>query len=152
MKDGEVTPTFSVSVEAAIDEAEGDEGTDVGVVAMVLFIEVVMEGVVMVVVMFGVVKIDVVCSVVDFIVKRGCEGEVLGTVIFSVIVGFVVSSDTVVAEEVLGTVGSVLVVELLVTLGCTVVTGEGEDGSGVVVMFTCPQGMHLSSSWSKYSL
>lgn len=55
-------------------------------------------------------------------VKRGCEGEVLGTVIFAVIVGFVVSSDTVVAEEVLGTVGSVLVVELLVTLGCTVVT------------------------------
>lgn len=62
LKDGEVTPTCSVSVEAAIDEAEGDEGTDVGVVAMVLFIEVVMEGVVMVVVMFGVVKIDVVCS------------------------------------------------------------------------------------------
>lgn len=53
---------------------------------------------------------------------RGCEGEVLGTVILAVIVGFVVSGDTVVAEEVLGTVGSVLVVELPVTLGCTVVT------------------------------
>lgn len=55
---------------------------------------------------------------------RGCEGEVLGIVIFAVIVGFVVSvvsTDTVVAE-VLGPVGSVLVVELLVTLGCTVVT------------------------------
>lgn len=53
---------------------------------------------------------------------RVCEGEVLGTVILAVIVGFVVSGDTVVAEEVLGTVGSVLVVELPVTLGCTVVT------------------------------
>lgn len=53
---------------------------------------------------------------------RDCEGEVLGTVILAVIVGFVVSGDTVVAEEVLGTVGSVLVVELPVTLGCTVVT------------------------------
>lgn len=53
---------------------------------------------------------------------RGCEGEVLGTVIFAVIVGFVVWGDTVVAEEVAGTVESVLVVELLVTLGCTVVT------------------------------
>lgn len=62
MKGVEVTLTCSVSVEAAVDEAEGDEGTDFGVVPMVLFIEVVMEGVVMVVVMFGVVKIDVVCS------------------------------------------------------------------------------------------
>lgn len=53
---------------------------------------------------------------------RGCEGEVLGTVTFAVTVGFVVSVATVVAEEVLGTVGRVLVVELLVTLGCTVVT------------------------------
>lgn len=62
LKGGEVTPTCSVSVEAAVDEAKGDEGTDFGVVAKVLFIEVLMEGVVMVVVMFGVVKIDVVCS------------------------------------------------------------------------------------------
>lgn len=53
---------------------------------------------------------------------RGCEGEAFGTVIFAVIVGFVVSGDTVVGEEVLDTVGRVLVVELLVTLGCTVVT------------------------------
>lgn len=62
LKGGEVTPTCSVSVEAEADEAEGDEGTDFGVVATVLFAEVVMDGVVMVVVMFGVVKIDVVCS------------------------------------------------------------------------------------------
>lgn len=49
--------------------------------------------------------------------------EGLGTVIFDVIVGFVVSVDTVAAEEeILGTVDRVLVVELLVTLGCTVVT------------------------------
>lgn len=52
---------------------------------------------------------------------RGCEGEAFGTVIFAVIVGFVVSGDTVIGE-VLGTVGRVLAVELLVTLGCTVVT------------------------------
>lgn len=64
MKGGEVgeEPTCSISVEAVVDEAAGDEATDSGVVAMVLFIEVVMEGVVMVVVMFGVVKIDVICS------------------------------------------------------------------------------------------
>lgn len=62
LKGDEVTLTCSISVEAAVDEAEGDEGTDFGVVPMVLFIEVVTEGVVMVVVMFGVVKIDVVCS------------------------------------------------------------------------------------------
>lgn len=49
--------------------------------------------------------------------------EGLGTVILDVIVGFVVSVDTVAAEEeILGTVDRVLVVELLVTLGCTVVT------------------------------
>lgn len=52
---------------------------------------------------------------------RGDADEVLGTVIFEVIVGFVVSVDIVVAEEkVLGTLGRVLVVELLVTSGCTV--------------------------------
>lgn len=62
LKGDEVTLTCSISVEAAVDEAEGDEGTDFGVVPMVLFIEVVTEGIVMVVVMFGVVKIDVVCS------------------------------------------------------------------------------------------
>lgn len=62
LKGGEVTPTCSVSVEAEADDAKADEGTDFGVVAMVLFTEVVMDGVVMVVVMFGVVKIDVVCS------------------------------------------------------------------------------------------
>lgn len=72
LKGGEVTPPCSVSVEVAVDEAEGDEGTDFGVVAMVLFIEVVMEGVVTVVVMFDVVKIDVVCSFVVK-VKIKCE-------------------------------------------------------------------------------
>lgn len=58
---------------------------------------------------------------------RGCEGEVLGTVIFAVIVGFVISVDTAVAEEVLGIVGTVLVIELPVTLGCTVVTKTKEN-------------------------
>lgn len=54
---------------------------------------------------------------------RGDADEGLGTVIFDVIVGFVVSVDTVAAEEeILGIVDRVLVVELLVTLGCTVVT------------------------------
>lgn len=54
---------------------------------------------------------------------RGDVGEVTGTVIFEVIVGFVVSIDSVAAEEeILGTIGRVLVVELLDTLGCTVVT------------------------------
>lgn len=54
---------------------------------------------------------------------RGDADEGLGTVIFDVIVGFVVSVDKVAAEEeILGTVDRVLVVELLVTLGCTVVT------------------------------
>lgn len=59
--------------------------------------------------------------VVDFAVTRGDTDEVLGTVIFEVIVGFVDSVDTVATEEeILGTVGKVLVVELLVTLGCIV--------------------------------
>lgn len=54
---------------------------------------------------------------------RGDVGEVTGTVIFEVTVGFVVSIDSVAAEEeILGTIGRVLVVELLDTLGCTVVT------------------------------
>lgn len=60
--------------------------------------------------------------VVDFIVTGGDADEVLGTVIFEVIVGFVVSVDRAVAEELLGTVGRVLAVELLITSVCTVVT------------------------------
>lgn len=59
---------------------------------------------------------------------RGVADEVLGMVIFEVIVGLMVSVDTVDAEEVIaGDVGSrvagdVTAVELLVMLGCTVVT------------------------------
>lgn len=53
----------------------------------------------------------------------GDAGEIRGTVIFEVIVGFVVLVDTAVAEEeLLGTVGRVLVVELLITSGCIVIT------------------------------
>lgn len=52
----------------------------------------------------------------------GDADEIRGTVIFEVIVGFVVLVDTAVAEEeLLGTVGRVLVVELLITSGCTVI-------------------------------
>lgn len=54
---------------------------------------------------------------VDCTVTSGDAGEVLGTVIFEVIVGLVVSSDTVAAEEIAGTVGRVLVEALLVTVG-----------------------------------
>lgn len=53
-----VSLSFSIS-EAVVDEATG---LGFGLVVMVLFIEVVMEGVVMVEVMFGGVKINVVCS------------------------------------------------------------------------------------------
>lgn len=59
LKGGVVNLTFSISVEATVDEATG---VGFGLMVMVLFVEVVMEGVVMAVVMFGVVKIDVVCS------------------------------------------------------------------------------------------
>ena len=59
LKGGVVNLKCSISVEAAVDEATG---VGFGLVVMVLFVEVVMEGVVMVVVMFDVVKIDVVCS------------------------------------------------------------------------------------------
>lgn len=52
----------------------------------------------------------------------GDADEIRGTVIFEVIVGFVVLVDTAVAEELLGTVGRLLVVELLITSGCTVIT------------------------------
>lgn len=58
LKGGMVNLTFSVSVEAAVEVT----GVGFGLVVVVLFVEVVMDGVVMVVVMFGVVKIDVVCS------------------------------------------------------------------------------------------
>lgn len=58
LKGGMVNLTFSVSVEAAVEVT----GVGFGLVVVVLFVEVVMEGVVMVVVIFGVVKIDVVCS------------------------------------------------------------------------------------------
>ena len=52
---------------------------------------------------------------------RGDADKVIGTVIFDIIVGFVVSVDIVAAEEeTLGIVGRVLVVELLIILGCTV--------------------------------
>lgn len=50
------------------------------------------------------------------------DADVPETVIFEVTVGFVVPVDIVAAEEILGIVGRVLVIELLVTLGCTVVT------------------------------
>lgn len=59
LKGGVVNLTCSVSVEAVADEAAG---VGFGLVVMVLFVEVLIEGVVMVVVIFGVVKIDVVCS------------------------------------------------------------------------------------------
>lgn len=58
-KSGVVTLTFSVSVEAVVNEAVG---VDIGLVDVVLLVEVVMEGVVTVVVILGVVKTDVVCS------------------------------------------------------------------------------------------
>lgn len=67
---------------------------------------------------------------------RGCEGEAFGTVIFEVIVGFVVSDDTVVGEEVLGTAGRALVVEVLVTLGCTVVAKRKNQNKKIR---SCPQ-------------
>lgn len=139
---------FSVSTEAVVAEAVG---VDFGSVKMVLFAEVVMEGAVTVVVMLGIVKIDVVCSVVDFIVTRGDDDEVLETVIFEVTGGFVVSVSTVDAEEVLGDVGWVAVgnvteVETLVSLGCIAVTVEGEEVSGVVLILSSPHGMHFSFS------
>lgn len=56
---GEVNLTCSVSVEAVVAEATG---VDFGLGVIALFVEVLMEGVLMDVVMFGVVKIDVVCS------------------------------------------------------------------------------------------
>lgn len=58
-KSGVVTLTFSVSVEAVVGEAVG---VDIGLLDVVLFVEVVMEGVVTVVVILGVVKTNVVCS------------------------------------------------------------------------------------------
>lgn len=58
-KSGVVALTFSVSVEAVVDEAVG---VDIGLLDVVLFVEVVMEGVVTVVVILGVVKTNVVCS------------------------------------------------------------------------------------------
>lgn len=58
-KSGVVTLTFSVSVEAVVNEAVG---VAIGLVDVVLFVEIVMEGVVTVVVILGVVKTDVVCS------------------------------------------------------------------------------------------
>lgn len=54
-----VSLTFSVSLEAVVDEATG---LGFGLVVMVLFIEAVMEGEVMVEVMFGVVKMNVIRS------------------------------------------------------------------------------------------
>lgn len=147
-KSGVVTLTFSVSVEAVVNEAVG---VDIGLVDVVLLVEVVMEGVVTVVVILGVVKTDVVCSVVDFIVTRGVADEVFGMVIFEVIVGFVVSVDTVDAEEVIAgdvgriVAGDVTAAELLVMLGCIVVTVKGEV-SGVVLMLSYPHGMHFSFS------
>lgn len=59
LKGGVVNLTCSVSVEAAADEAAG---VGFSLVVVVLFVEGLMEGVVMVVVIFGIVKIDVVCS------------------------------------------------------------------------------------------
>lgn len=58
-KSGVLALTFSVSVEAVVDEAVG---VDIGLLDVVLFVEVVMEGVVTVVVILGVVKTNVVCS------------------------------------------------------------------------------------------
>lgn len=58
-KSGVVTLTFSVSVEAVVGEAVG---VDIGLLDVVLFVEVVMEGVVTVVDILGVVKTNVVCS------------------------------------------------------------------------------------------
>lgn len=78
---------------------------------------------------------DVICfrqqynnlPVVDFIVTRGDDEEVLGTVIFEVTVRFLVSVGTVDADEVLGdadwvAVDNVAAVEIPVALGCIAVT------------------------------
>lgn len=72
---------------------------------------------------------DVICfrqqyknlPVVDFIVTRGDDDEVLETVIFEVTGGFVVSVSTVDAEEVLGDVGWVAVGNVT-EVGCIAVT------------------------------